>query len=80
MATPLGVLPSLVRHGETGFLADTEQDLARYLPRAAHLDADACRASVSDWTPAAMAERYIALYRRLLDSAPTRRTVAAAVR
>jgi glycosyltransferase involved in cell wall biosynthesis len=78
VATQLGVLPSLVRHGETGFLAETEQDLARYLPMAAHLDADACRASVSGWTPAAMAERYIALYRRLLDSAPTRRTVAAA--
>ena len=80
VATPLGVLPSLVRHGETGFLAETEQDLARCLPMTAQLDPDACRASVSGWTPAAMAERYIALYRRLLDSAPTRRTVAAAAR
>ncbi len=80
MATPLGVLPSLVRHGETGFLADTEQDLARYLPRAAHLDPDACRASVSGWTPAAMAERYIALYRKLLDTVPAQRTVAMAAR
>jgi len=78
VATPLGVLPSLVRHGETGFLADTEQDLARYLPMTAHLDADACRASVSGWTPALMAERYITLYRRLLNTAPTQRNVAAA--
>ena len=78
VATPLGVLPSLVRHGETGFLADTEQDLARYLPMTADLDADACRASVSGWTPALMAERYITLYRRLLNTAPTQRNVAAA--
>ena len=80
VATPLGVLPSLVRHGETGFLAETEQDLARYLPMAAHLDPDACRASVSGWTPAAMAERYIALYRKLLDTVPAQRTVAMAAR
>jgi glycosyltransferase involved in cell wall biosynthesis len=80
VATPLGVLPSLVRHGETGFLAETEQDLARYLPMAAHLDSDACRASVSGWTPAAMAERYIALYRKLLDTVPAQRTVAMAAR
>ncbi|HEY0816299.1 MAG TPA: glycosyltransferase [Pseudonocardia sp.] len=79
VATPLGVLPSLVRHGETGFLAESEQELAHCLPLAAGLNSAACRASVAEWTPAAMAERYITLYRRLLAtvSAPS---VAAAGR
>ena len=80
MSRPVGTPLLGVNLGRIGFLAETEQDLARYLPRAAHLDADACRASVSDWTPAAMAERYITLYRRLLNTASTQRTVAAAPR
>ena len=80
VATPMGVLPSLVRHGETGFLAETEQDLAHFLPLAAGLDPDACRASVASRTPAVMAERYIALYHRLLATAPPRRNLAAAGR
>ncbi|WP_125777106.1 glycosyltransferase [Antribacter gilvus] len=66
IATPLGVLPSLVEHGVTGYLVADEDDLAAHLGRIDALDRAACRAAVAGWTPAAMAARYIELYDRLL--------------
>jgi len=65
----LGVLPSLVRHGITGFLVRDEDELASALQRVDELDGEACRTSVASWTPAAMAERYLQLYDRLLATA-----------
>ena len=72
VGTPLGVLPSLVREGVTGFLAASEADLARALGRVDSLDPAACRESVAAWTPAAMAERYVELYHRVLERASVR--------
>ncbi len=72
VGTPLGVLPSLVREGVTGFLASSEAGLARALGRVDSLDPAACRASVAAWTPAAMAERYVELYHRVLERAAVR--------
>jgi glycosyltransferase involved in cell wall biosynthesis len=69
VGTPLGVLPSLVRDGVTGFLAGDEDGLARALERVDELDRQACRVSVAAWTPAAMAERYVELYGRVLWAA-----------
>ncbi|MGL5858318.1 MAG: hypothetical protein ACRC35_07940, partial [Angustibacter sp.] len=43
-------------------LSSTEDGLVAGLTRAATLDPDECRASVADWTPAAMARRYLELY------------------
>ncbi|MGL5857822.1 MAG: glycosyltransferase, partial [Angustibacter sp.] len=62
VGTPLGVLPSLLHDGVTGYLSSTEDGLVAGLTRAATLDPDECRASVADWTPAAMARRYLELY------------------
>ena len=61
VGTPLGVLPSLVRDGVTGFLADTEADLALALGRVDALDPAACRASAAAGPRAAMAARYLEL-------------------
>ncbi|MDF8266011.1 glycosyltransferase [Luteipulveratus flavus] len=71
VATSLGVLPSLVRHGVTGYLVDDEAALAEHLDLIDALDPAACRASTADWTPAAMAQRYIDLYERMIEEART---------
>jgi glycosyltransferase involved in cell wall biosynthesis len=67
VATPLGALPSLIEHGVTGFLGDTEDDLADCLRQLHRIDPSACRAAAAAWTPRAMAEKYVALYHRLLE-------------
>jgi glycosyltransferase involved in cell wall biosynthesis len=69
VATPLGVLPSLVEHGVTGYLAEDEEAIAGHLRQVDRLDREACRAAVDGWTPAAMAARYVDLYERLLKEA-----------
>jgi glycosyltransferase involved in cell wall biosynthesis len=75
VGTRLGVLPSLVRDGVTGFLTNDEEGLEQALGRIDELDRQACRASVAAWTPGAVAERYVELYHRLLSaSGPGRRS------
>lgn len=66
VATPLGVLPSLVQHGVTGFLASTDDDLVNALHEVRWVDPSACRAAASSWTPRGMAERYVELYTETL--------------
>ena len=72
VGTPLGVLPSLVREGVTGFLVSSEEALVLALGRVGSLDPAACRESVAAWTPEAMARRYVELYHRVLDLAAVR--------
>ena len=67
VGTPLGALPSLVRHGVTGYLADDETELAGWLGKLDQIDPAACREAARHWTPSAMAARYLELYHRLLD-------------
>lgn len=69
VGTPHGVLPSLVDHGLTGFLADSEDELARWLGKVDQLDREACSAAAARWTPRAMAQRYVELYEQLLARA-----------
>jgi glycosyltransferase involved in cell wall biosynthesis len=63
-----GVLPSLVEHGVTGFVADTEDELASYLGRIDEIDRKAvwCQASAR-FVPARMAARYACLYQEIID-------------
>lgn len=74
VATPLGVLPSLVTDGVTGFLATDEAGLVAALGRVDGLDRAACVASVAAWTPAGMARRYLELYREVIDRAAAARS------
>lgn len=66
VGTRRGVLPSLVEHGLTGFLADREPDLADALKRVDELSPDACRQAAAAWSPEHMAHRYLDLYEKLL--------------
>jgi glycosyltransferase involved in cell wall biosynthesis len=62
-----GCLPSLVDHGVTGFVVDTEDELAAALRRLDTLDRDLIAARAADrFAPERMAEAYVALYRRLI--------------
>ena len=69
VGSPRGVLPTLVEHGVTGFLAADEQALAAHLREVDTLDPEACRAAGARWTPEAMARRYLDLYRLVLEGA-----------
>ena len=67
VGTPLGVLPSLVQHGVTGFLGESEESLAGFLGQLDQIDPDACRAAAAPWTPKEMAARYLELYDLMLQ-------------
>jgi glycosyltransferase involved in cell wall biosynthesis len=68
-----GVLPELVDHGVTGWLADDEDEFVGYLSRVDDLDRAACReVALQRFSPAAMAGRYEAFYRRVLALAGRR--------
>jgi glycosyltransferase involved in cell wall biosynthesis len=70
VGTPLGVLPSLVEHGRTGFLAADEPDLAGFLQKLDSIRAEDCIEAASVWTPEAMATSYLRLYDQILQEAP----------
>ncbi|GAA2288753.1 glycosyltransferase family 4 protein [Nonomuraea roseoviolacea subsp. roseoviolacea] len=58
-----GCLAELIDHGRTGWLADTEEELAEYVLRVDEIDPEECRAEAARrFTPAVMAERYLELY------------------
>jgi glycosyltransferase involved in cell wall biosynthesis len=65
------VLPSLVEHGRTGFLAADEDELVRRLAELDRIDPRACREAAEQWTPAGMARQYLDLYARLLEANPS---------
>lgn len=68
-----GVLPELVDHGVTGWLADDDEEFAGYLERVDELDRDACRlVAERRFSPAAMAARYETFYRHVLGLAGRR--------
>jgi glycosyltransferase involved in cell wall biosynthesis len=68
-----GVLPELVEHGVTGWLADDDEEFIGYVGRVDELDRDACReVARRRFSPAAMALRYETLYRRVLALAGPR--------
>jgi glycosyltransferase involved in cell wall biosynthesis len=71
VGTPLGVLPSLVEHGRTGFLAADVDELVRRLAELDEIDPRACREAAEQWTPAGMARQYLDLYARLLEANPS---------
>lgn len=65
-----GCMSLLVEHGVTGYLAETEEELAGYLDRVDEIEPAACRLAAEEkFSAAAMAERYLALYDELLERA-----------
>jgi glycosyltransferase involved in cell wall biosynthesis len=67
IATPRGSLPELVVHGETGFLGETDAELADFVRRAANIDRAACRRRAEErYSASRMVGGYEALYARLV--------------
>jgi len=68
VATPRGSLPELVEHGVTGFLGETDEELAAYALRAGELDRAACRRRAEErYSAERMVSDYEALYRTILE-------------
>jgi glycosyltransferase involved in cell wall biosynthesis len=81
LALRRGCLPELVEHGVTGFLADTEEELAGYARRVGELDRAACRRAAEErFSAGAMAERYLELYAEVMRRAPRTRPAARGAR
>jgi glycosyltransferase involved in cell wall biosynthesis len=67
IGTPRGSLPELVEHGVTGFLGETDAELAEFAARLSALSRAACRRRAEErFSAARMVADYEALYRRLL--------------
>ncbi|WP_422751867.1 glycosyltransferase [Micromonospora sp. WMMD708] len=70
VATARGCLPELVAHGRTGLLTEDEDELGELLLAARRLDPDECRReAAARFTPAVMAQRYVALYETVCAAA-----------
>jgi glycosyltransferase involved in cell wall biosynthesis len=84
LALNQGSVPEILRDGVTGFVRQSEEELAWAVSQLDQIDRAACRAeAVLRFSPAAMAERYEAAYERLIASrqlqlAPTEIRTAAA--
>lgn len=69
IATRRGSMTELIEHGVNGFLIDSPQDAVDAVARAGDLDRRAVRRTVEQrFSVDRMADAYIALYRRILDS------------
>ncbi|MER7459167.1 glycosyltransferase [Micromonospora sp. NPDC126480] len=78
VSTARGCLPELVEHGRTGLLTSDEEELGELLLAASLLDEGECRRTAATrFTPAVMAERYVALYERVGQLAAAPRLQAA---
>ncbi|WP_084960956.1 glycosyltransferase [Thermoactinospora rubra] len=65
-----GCLPELIDHGRTGFLADTEEELAELVLRAEEIDPEECRREArARFSPGVMADRYLEMYERVIGRA-----------
>ena len=63
-----GSMPELIEDGVTGFLVDNVEEAVAAVDRLDQIDRAACRARVAErFSVEVMADRYIALYRRILD-------------
>lgn len=69
LALRQGSVPEIVRHGLTGFIGDTEDDLVDAVGRVGTLDRAACRADAElRFSPDVMAEQYERVYGNLLSA------------
>ncbi|GAA2866005.1 glycosyltransferase [Nonomuraea rubra] len=63
-----GCLPEIIDHGRTGFLADTEAELAEWVLRVGDIDPEECRQEAfRRFSPSVMADRYLDLYEKVLS-------------
>jgi glycosyltransferase involved in cell wall biosynthesis len=68
IATRRGSMPEIIRHGENGFLVDTQEEAAAAVGASSSLDRAAVRASVAERFDAdRMVDDYLAVYRRVVE-------------
>lgn len=68
IVTPNGAATEIVRHGETGFVCDSDDELVAALGKVASLDRGACRdAAERDFSAERMVEHHLALYERVAE-------------
>jgi glycosyltransferase involved in cell wall biosynthesis len=67
VATPRGSLPELVEHGVTGFLGETDEELAAFAARVPELDRAACRRRAGElYGVERMVSDYEAFYKKIV--------------
>jgi glycosyltransferase involved in cell wall biosynthesis len=63
-----GSMPELIDDGVTGYLVDSFEESVAAISRLGEIDRAACRRAVEErFTVERMADRYLELYRRILD-------------
>jgi glycosyltransferase involved in cell wall biosynthesis len=66
VAFPSGALPEVVEHGRTGFIVNSEEEMAEAIHAAAALDPGECRRAARErFSSQRMAHDYIDLYKRM---------------
>jgi glycosyltransferase involved in cell wall biosynthesis len=75
-----GAVPEVVRHGVTGFICDTPDDMVAAVERLDEIDPEACRRHARRFGIDAMCEGYEAIYRSLTHDMSRRVPVAGATR
>lgn len=64
-----GAAAEIVRHGETGFVVTTVDEMVDAVPRVGEIDPAACRYNVEDnFNASAMADRYLELYEQVMET------------
>lgn len=67
IASARGSMPEIIDHGRTGFLVNSVEEAVAAEARIGEIDRAACRQAVADrFSVDRMADRYLALYRRIL--------------
>lgn len=62
-----GAMPEIIKHGVTGFLANTEEEFEQYMLRIDEINPEDCRQSVIDhFSHTAMANKYVECYRDII--------------
>ena len=68
VAYPRGSMPELIKHGETGYLLDVEDEMVEMVDRIAMLDRGCCRKWVEErFSVERMVEGYERLYKIAAD-------------
>lgn len=66
-----GALPEVINHGQTGFIVESEQQMAEAFSRLDAISTDECQKHAREQFDAdRMAERYLDLYTRVLQASP----------
>lgn len=65
-----GSIPEIVRHGETGFIADSVEELIERIPQLGEISRRACRQHVAEhFSSRQMASNYLKIYATLIENA-----------